>query len=182
MLFVLAGRREAPPARQCQQEGRAGQRDPRLDGRRLPLRDHAAISPTGVFLFLLNSSGAVILFVYGPNRRFPAGATPAYRSGKAAPEDGLFPYLTIAAIVAMLAILVGMYMGEATRSQLLLSLLAWGIVLVSFAANKWRPEPSRRLPRCTCRSPAPPACWCSPTRPSVLRAAPRVAPDGSRTE
>ena len=49
----------------------------------------------------------------------------------------LFPYLTIAAIVAMIAILVGMYIGEATRSQLLLSLLAWGVVLVGFALNKW---------------------------------------------
>lgn len=127
----------------------------------------AAISPTGVFLFLLNSSGAVILFVYGLIAVSQLVLRRRTDPARLRLKMWLFPYLTIAAIVAMLAILVGMYMGKATRPQLLLSLLAWGVVLVGFAANKWRQTASAsstmRLP-----FPAPPACWCSPTRPSVL--------------
>ncbi len=58
-------RREAPAAMVVGQlPRRADGRDPRVVGRRLPRRSSAAISPDTVFSFLLNSSGAVILFVY----------------------------------------------------------------------------------------------------------------------
>jgi GABA permease len=138
MLFVLAGRREAPASLVT------------VNRRGVPANAilastvvgflcviAAAISPTGVFLFLLSSSGAVILFVYGLIAVSQLVLRRRTDPAKLRLKMWLYPYLTIVAIVAMLAILVGMYIGETTRSQLLLSLLSWGVVLVGFAANKW---------------------------------------------
>ncbi len=139
MLFVLAGRREAP-ARLVNVSKKGVPANAILASTVVGFLCviAAAISPTGVFLFLLNSSGAVILFVYGLIAVSQLVLRRRTDPARLRLKMWLFPYLTIAAIVAMLAILVGMYMGEATRSQLLLSLLAWGVVLVGFAANKWR--------------------------------------------
>lgn len=139
MLFVLAGRREAPASLvNVSRKGVPANAILASTVVGFLCVIAAAISPTGVFLFLLNSSGAVILFVYGliaiSQMVLRRRADPATLRLKM----WLFPYLTIAAIIAMLAILAGMYIGEATRSQLLLSLLAWGVVLVGFVANKWR--------------------------------------------
>jgi GABA permease len=139
MLFVLAGRREAPASLVA------------VNRRGVPANAilastvvgflcviAAAISPEGVFLFLLNSSGAVILFVYILIAVSQMVLRRRTDPAKLRVKMWLFPYLTIAAVAAMLAILVGMYMGEGTRSQLLLSLLAFGVVLVGFAVNRWR--------------------------------------------
>ena len=49
----------------------------------------------------------------------------------------LFPVLSILTTIAMLAILVQMYLDDKLRSQLLLSLLSWAVVLVLFFANRW---------------------------------------------
>ena len=92
----------------------------------------------GVFLFLLNSSGAIILFVY-----LLIAVSQFVLRRRTAPEKlrvkmWAFPILTLATIAAMLAILAAMYVREDTRSQLVLSLLAWGVVLVCFAVNRWR--------------------------------------------
>jgi GABA permease len=139
MLFVLAGRREAPASLvNVSRKGVPANAILASTVVGFLCVIAAAISPTGVFLFLLNSSGAVILFVYGLIAVSQLVLRRRTDPAKLRLKMWLFPYLTIAAIVAMLAILVGMYMGETTRSQLLLSLLAWGIVLVGFAANKWR--------------------------------------------
>ena len=45
--------------------------------------------------------------------------------------------LSILTAVAILAILVQMGLDNATRSQLVLSLLSWAVVLVFYFANKW---------------------------------------------
>jgi GABA permease len=50
----------------------------------------------------------------------------------------LFPYLTVLAAVGIIAILVQMFFKSDTRSQLLLSLLSWGIVLALYAVTRWR--------------------------------------------
>jgi GABA permease len=139
MLFVLAGRREAPASLV------------EVNRRGVPMAAiltstvvgflcviAAAISPDGVFLFLLNSSGAIIIFVYlliavsqyALRRRTDPARLRVKMWG--------FPFLTLATIAAMLAILAGMYFREDSRSQLLLSLLAWGVVLACFAINRWR--------------------------------------------
>jgi GABA permease len=139
MLFVLAGRREAPMGLIT------------VNSRGVPVWAILAstvvgflcviaayVSPDTVFLFLLNSSGAVILFVY------LLIAVSQYVLRRQTPEDKLavkmwfFPYLTIVAALGIVAVLLQMLFTDATRSQLLLSLLSWGVVLVLYAVTRWR--------------------------------------------
>jgi GABA permease len=137
MVFVLADRHEAPQVLT------------RLSGRGVPIWAILAstvvgflcviaayVSPDTVFLFLLNSSGAVILFVY----LLIAVSQLVLR--RRTPDDELvvkmwaFPVLTIAAILGILAILVQMLLTDDTRSQLLLSLLSWAVALVVYVVNR----------------------------------------------
>lgn len=156
MLFVLGGRREAPP------------QVLHFNKRGVPVYAillstvvgflcviAAYVSPDGVFSFLLNSSGAVILFAY----TLIASSQLVLR--RRADRDGVvlqfrmwgFPWLTIAAIVAMLAILVSMAVREDTRSQITLGLASWALLLVIFRAIKGyrervvtSPEPAEQAP------------------------------------
>jgi len=139
MLFVLAARREAP------------MRLITVNRRGVPVWAilsstvvgflsviAAYVSPDTVFTFLLNSSGAVILFVYlliAVSQFVLRRRTPA--------EDlkvkmWLFPFLTILAAVGIIAVLVQMGVNSDTRSQLLLSLLSLGVVLVLYVVTRWR--------------------------------------------
>jgi GABA permease len=138
MLFVLAARREAPV--QLIQVNRRG----------VPMAAiltstvvgflcviAAAVSPDTVFLFLLNSSGAIILFVY-----LLIAVSEVILRYRATEElqvkMWLFPVLSIITIVAILAILVQMAFDDTTRPQLLLSLLSWAAVLALYFVTKWR--------------------------------------------
>ena len=145
MLFVLAARREAP------------QQLVRVTRRGVPAVAilsssivgflcviAAAVSPDTVFSFLLNSSGAVILFVYcliGISQ-----VVLRYRNGSEhlRVKMWMFPVLSIFTVVAIMAILAQMGLEKDSRSQLVLSLLAWAVVIVLYLANKWfiarRPE------------------------------------------
>ena len=145
MLFVLAARREAP------------QQFVRVTRRGVPAIAilvssivgflcviAAAISPDTVFAFLLNSSGAVILFVYcliGISQ-----VVLRYRSGSKdlRVKMWLFPFLSIFTVVGIVAILAQMGFAPDSRSQLLLSLLSWAVVIGLYLGNKWylnrRPE------------------------------------------
>jgi GABA permease len=139
MLFVLAARREAP------------MRLIRVNRRGVPVLAILAstvigflsviaayVSPDTVFTFLLNSSGAVILFVY------LLIAISQFVLRRRTPDDQLkvkmwfFPVLTILAAVGIVAVLVQMAFKSDTRSQLLLSLLSWGVVLVLYAVTRWQ--------------------------------------------
>ena len=139
MLFVLAARREAPVSLIT------------VNKRGVPTTAilassvvgflcviAAAISPDQVFSFLLNSSGAIILFVY-----LLIAVSQLILRRRTSPEKlavkmWLFPYLTIATIAAILAVLLLMLFKDDTRSQLLLSLLSWVVVLILYAVTKWR--------------------------------------------
>ena len=138
MLFVLAGRREAPVALltvSTRGVPRAAILTSTVVGFLCVLA--AAASPETVFLFLLNSSGAVILFVY----LLIAVSQLVLRrrlTGPIAVKMWLYPWLTIATIAAILAVLVLMFIDVSTREQLLLSLLAWAVVLVLYAVIRWR--------------------------------------------
>jgi GABA permease len=138
MLFVLAARHEAPSALV------------RVTRRGVPAAAilassvvgflsviAAAASPKTVFAFLLNSSGAIILFVY--LLIAISQIVLRYRTPDAALElkMWLFPVLSIMTATAILAILVQMYIQKDLRSQLALSLLSWAVVLVFYFANKW---------------------------------------------
>jgi GABA permease len=137
MLFVLAGKGEAPAALTA------------TSGRSVPVRAILAstfvgylaviasyISPDTVFLFLLNSSGAVILFVY----LLIAASELVLRSKT--PDDCLkikmwgFPVLTLATIAAMVAVLAMMAFQEEARSQLILSLMSVAVVIGAYFLKK----------------------------------------------
>ena len=139
MLFVLAARREAP------------MRLITVNRRGVPVWAilsstvvgflsviAAYVSPDTVFTFLLNSSGAVILFVY------LLIALSQFVLRRRTPDDELtvkmwgFPFLTILAAVGIVAVLVQLGVKSDTRSQLLLSLLSWGVVLVLYAITRWQ--------------------------------------------
>jgi GABA permease len=139
MLFVLAGRREAPVALIT------------VNGRGVPVWAiltstvvgflcviAAAVSPNTVFLFLLNSSGAIILFVYlliAVSQLVLRRRTPPERLRV---RMWLFPVLTLATIAAIVAVLASMFVRPDTRSQLLLSLLSWAVVLALYLVTRWR--------------------------------------------
>ena len=139
MLFVLAARREAP------------MRLITVNSRGVPVLAILAstvvgflsviaayVSPDTVFLFLLNSSGAVILFVY------LLIAVSQFVLRRRTPDDDLkvkmwlFPYLTILAGVGIVAVLLQMFFTDSTQPQLLLSLLSWGVVLVLYVVTRAR--------------------------------------------
>ena len=152
MLFVLAARKEAP------------MRLTRVNRRGVPVWAILAstvvgflsviaayVSPDTVFTFLLNSSGAVILFVY------LLIAVSQFVLRRRTPDDQLsvrmwlFPGLTIVATLGILAVLAQMGLTAETRSQLLLSLLSWGVVLVLYVVTRARggsvaPQEQRPVP------------------------------------
>ncbi|RBY74377.1 GABA permease [Geodermatophilus sp. TF02-6] len=137
MLFVLAARREAP-------------------GRMLAINQRgvpmwailsstvvgfacvvaAYVSPDTVFLFLLNSSGAVILFVYlliCLSQLVLRRRTPPERLRV---KMWFYPLLTVLTAAAIVAVLVSMAFRDDTRSQIALSLLAWALVLVAYVVRR----------------------------------------------
>ncbi|HEU5484627.1 MAG TPA: amino acid permease [Microlunatus sp.] len=137
MLFVLAARREAPLGlMRVSSSGvpRAAILFSSIIGFLCVIA--AAVSPDTVFLFLLNSSGAVILFVY------LLIAISQIRLRRHTPEEKLvvkmwlFPVLSFIVVAAIIAVLVQMALNPDTLTQLLLSLLSWGVLLIIFFATR----------------------------------------------
>lgn len=137
MLFVLAARREAPARLMA------------ISRRGVPLAAiltstligylcviAAYISPDTVFLFLLNSSGAIILFAYLLIAISELVMRPRIPPERLRIKMWLYPYLTLATIAAMLAVLVSMGLRDDSRSQLFLSLLAFAVVLVAYPLTR----------------------------------------------
>jgi GABA permease len=138
MLFVLAARREAPAQLV------------RVTRRGVPATAilassvigflcviAAAVSPDTIFAFLLNSSGAIILFVYLLIAISQIVLRYRANDSELRVKMWLFPVLSIITAVAILAILVQMGLQADVRSQLVLSLLSWAVVIVLYLANKW---------------------------------------------
>jgi GABA permease len=139
MLFVLAGRREAPAVMT------------RVTARGVPAAAiltstvvgflcviAAAVSPDTIFLFLLNSSGAIILFVY-----LLIAISQMVLRQRTAPDQLIvrmwfYPVLSIATIAGIVAVLVQMYLQEDVRPQLLLSVLVWVVTLALYFLTRWR--------------------------------------------
>jgi GABA permease len=91
-------------------------------------------SPDAVFLFLLNGSGAVALFVWAVIA--VSQLRMRRRLEREAPERllvrmWLYPYLTVATIVGIAAILVTMLFDDTGRPQVLWSVAVAAIVLVT---------------------------------------------------
>jgi GABA permease len=143
MLFVLADRHEAPA------------RLVKLSRRGVPFVAilcssaigflcvvMAAVAPGTVFLFLLNSSGAIILFAY-----WLIALSQIILRRRTPPEKlrvkmWFFPVLSILTLVGITAVLVQMAFDRTARSQLWLSLLSWALVVglyfVSLAVGRRR--------------------------------------------
>jgi GABA permease len=147
VLFSLAGRGDAPAA--VTETNRRG----------VPVKSILActvvgyvgvvmayVSPETVFMFLLNSSGAIVLFVYGliiiAQIRM-RGQLEREAPGRLKLKMWLFPYLSIATVAGIGLVVASMYWVEGARSQLLLSLLSLAFVLVAYRVRAWR---AGRLP------------------------------------
>lgn len=137
MLFVLAARREAPVGLMT------------VNSRGVPLKAilassvvgflcviAAAISPDTVFLFLLNSSGAIILFVYLLIAISQIILRRRTTAEKLTVKMWGFPVLSFVVVLAILLVLLQMGLQADVRIQLFLSLGAWALVLVLYFATR----------------------------------------------
>lgn len=146
MLFVLAARREAP-AQLVSVTRRGVPAAAILASSVIGFLGviAAAFSPDTIFAFLLNSSGAVILFVY--LLICVSQIVLRYRTpdSQLKVKMWLFPVLSILTAAAITGILVQMFVqGGGNRRALILSLLSWAVVIALYLANRWfighRPE------------------------------------------
>ncbi len=140
MLFVLAARREAPMA--LMRVNKAG----------VPMGAilassvvgflcviAAAISPDKVFLFLLNSSGAIIMFVYLLICISQIVLRRRTSPDKLIVKMWLFPVLSVVVAGGILAILIQMGWDKSSRSQLVQSLGAVAfVVVIYFVTQRYR--------------------------------------------
>ena len=101
----------------------------------------AIISPEGVFLFLVNASGAVMLFVYLAValaqikvRRQVEATAPARLTLKM----WLFPWLSYAVVAVIAGVLVAMAFQDSLRTQFLASLVSLGVVCAAYLVLKRR--------------------------------------------
>lgn len=102
------------------------------------------VAPDTVFLFLVNTSGAIVLFVWLVISI--SQLILRRRMGAAAKDLGfkmwLFPYLTWVAIISIVALLLGMVLVEATRESLLLSVALAAMVVGVGCWRHRKPKPN----------------------------------------
>jgi GABA permease len=92
----------------------------------------AWLAPSTVFLFLLNSSGAIILFVYWLIALSQIILRRRTSEEKLRIKMWFFPALSVLTLAAITAVLVQMAFDRSARSQLWLSLLSWAVVVSVF--------------------------------------------------
>ncbi len=142
MLFVLADTGPGPPAAAGRSTG-AAYRWPRSSPRRssaTPAWSRPTSHRSTVFLFLLNSSGAIILFVYLLICLSQLVMRRSLPPERLKVKMWFYPVLTLLTIAAMVAVLISMGVRADTRSQLVLSFLAWAIVLAAYFLTRRRPR------------------------------------------
>ncbi|HWT47948.1 MAG TPA: amino acid permease [Mycobacterium sp.] len=149
MLFVLADRREAP-AQLIKLSRRGVPYIAILCSSAVGFLSviMAWVAPGTVFLFLLNSSGAIILFVYwliALSQIILRRQTPPE---KLRVKMWFFPMLSILTLGGITAVLVQMAFDRTARSQLWLSLLSWAVVIGLYfgARARGRIRVDRELP------------------------------------
>ena len=125
----------------------------------------AYLSPDTVFLFLVNSSGAIALFVY---LLIAVSELKMRRTlEREAPERlkvkmWAFPWLTYLAIVAMVAVIGAMALVEDVRAQLIPSFISLAVVL---AAYWFKSRSERRSAPEPAGAPVPPSQVVTRSRP-----------------
>ncbi len=140
MLFVLAARHEAPG--QLKKVSRRGVPYPAIVASSVVgflCVVMARLAPGTVFLFLLKSSGAIVLLVYllialsqiVLRRRTPVEEVPV--------RMWFFPVLSILTVGAIIGVLAQMAFDHDARLQLWLSLLSWAVVVAGYVlGRRWR--------------------------------------------
>jgi GABA permease len=98
----------------------------------------AGVAPNTVFLFLLNSSGAIVLLVY-----LLIALSQIVLRRKTPPEKllvkmWLFPGLSILTVAGLVAVLAEMAFDSSARMQLWLSLLSWAVTVALYFLGKRR--------------------------------------------
>jgi GABA permease len=147
MLFVLAARHEAPM--ELVKVGRRG----------VPYIAilcssvvgflcviMAWVAPGAVFVFLLKSSGSLVLSVYLMialsqivlRRRTPSESLRV--------KMWFFPGLSVLTLVGIVGLLVSMALDPRARTELWLGLLSWVVVLVLYFVPRWRRGPAKSEP------------------------------------
>jgi L-asparagine transporter-like permease len=101
----------------------------------------AVISPDGLFAFLVNASGVLVLIVYCliccAHLRLRWRMSPAEQDALEV-RVWLFPWLSIASVAAIVAVLGVMAMSPKLASQLYCSLLTLAVVLVLYLVTRLR--------------------------------------------
>jgi L-asparagine transporter-like permease len=107
----------------------------------------AVISPDGLFAFLVNASGVLVLIVYCliccAHLRLRSRMQPAEQEALEV-RVWLFPWLSIASIAAIVAVLGVMAMSPKLASQLYCSLLTLAVVLALYAVTRLRRQRQAR--------------------------------------
>jgi GABA permease len=137
VLFVLAGQHEAPAQML------------KVSGRGVPYPAivcssvvgflcviMAGVAPNTVFSFLLNSSGAIVLFVY-----LLIALSQIVLRRKTPPEKlrvkmWFFPTLSILTVAGIVAVLAQMAFDSSAHVQFWLSLLSWAVVVAAYFVTK----------------------------------------------
>jgi GABA permease len=96
----------------------------------------SAVAPNTVFLFLLNSSGAIVLFVY-----LLIAVSQIVLRYKTPPEKlrvkmWFFPVLSVLTVAGIAAVLVQMAFDNSARVQFWLSLLSWAVTVALYFVGK----------------------------------------------
>jgi GABA permease len=104
------------------------------------------VAPGSVFSFLLNSSGAIVLFVY-----LLIALSQIVLRFKTPPEKlrvkmWFFPALSFLTLAAIVGVLAQMAFNSTVRGQFWLSLLSWVVVVVLYFLAKWRRGPVEPSP------------------------------------
>jgi len=99
------------------------------------------LSPNGAFAFLVNASGALILFIYlmiAVSQVISRRARE--RAGKARPTLPMwcFPWLSYTAIAGIIAVLVAMAFTPSHQSELWWSMVSIAVALVAYAVVRYR--------------------------------------------
>ena len=107
----------------------------------------AILSPSRVFAFLLNASGALIVYIY---LAIAVSQIRVRRQGELAgrPPSGLpmwlFPWLSYLAIVGMLAVLIAMAMTPSHKAEFWTSAASVAVALAAYGfASRSRPSTAR---------------------------------------
>lgn len=149
VLFVLAEHNDAPKSLV------------KLNERRVPARSVliaaaagvlgvliATIAPQTVFAFLVNASGALMVFIYiivalaqirlRRKREREGAPVPAFAMW-------LFPWASYAAIAGMIAVLIAMALTPARTKEFYVSLITLGVALLSYWVTRGRRASQRKL-------------------------------------